>query len=417
MASACSRKWRRRSGWRSATTGECGAISSSPTSALTPADFDEVTLTAPSNPALPNGGGYPVTFLTRNTRSALGATDSYYTTTDDYGDETHYWHGFDLSFNARTRWGLVVQGGTSTGRGVNDTCDTLNARFGRTMTPTIGTPAARASLTVRPAATPRNPGSPAYAGSAPTRCRRWTSSSAPSSVRSTRAARAHRLGDGAARVDRKWDANGGGLAGHPARPRSPERRDRSSAPTGGPASVCSSRGNVRAAQEPADVAPCMGAAPYSLARHAAARPVRRAGLEERRPAADSQPGRARALADQPWLCVRWGARGVISTRRDGVLPFPLRGVRLPVLEAMLMGTPVLASDIPVHREVAGTAAVLLPPDDPTRWATEAAALASDDDRRRELAARGRSRASEFSWRRAATDTAAAWAAAARIRPA
>jgi glycosyltransferase involved in cell wall biosynthesis len=80
-----------------------------------------------------------------------------------------------------------------------------------------------------------------------------------------------------------------------------------------------------------------------------------------------------------------------------------------------MGTPVLASDIPVHREVAGPAAVLLPPDDPTRWAIEAAALASDDDRRRELAARGRSRANEFSWRRAASDTAAAWAAAAEGR--
>jgi glycosyltransferase involved in cell wall biosynthesis len=98
-------------------------------------------------------------------------------------------------------------------------------------------------------------------------------------------------------------------------------------------------------------------------------------------------------------------------------PSLYEGFGLPVLEAMGMGTPVLASDIPVHREVAGTAAVLLPPDDPTRWATEAAALASDDDRRRELAARGRSRASEFSWRRAAADTAAAWAAAARIRPA
>jgi alpha-1,3-rhamnosyl/mannosyltransferase len=98
-------------------------------------------------------------------------------------------------------------------------------------------------------------------------------------------------------------------------------------------------------------------------------------------------------------------------------PSLYEGFGLPVLEAMGMGTPVLASDIPVHREVAGTAAVLLPPDDPTRWATEAAALASDDDRRRELAARGRSRASEFSWRRAATDTATAWAAAARIRPA
>ena len=55
--------------------------------ALTAADYDEVTLTAPSNPLLPNGGGYPVTFLTRNTRSALGATDSYYTTSDDFGGE------------------------------------------------------------------------------------------------------------------------------------------------------------------------------------------------------------------------------------------------------------------------------------------------------------------------------------------
>ena len=109
--------------------------------ALTAADYDEVTLIAPSNPALPNGGGYPVTFLTRNTRSALGATDSYYTTTDDYGDETHYWHGVDLSFNARTNWGLTVQGGTSTGRGVNDTCDSYTGRFGRPMSPTLGTAA------------------------------------------------------------------------------------------------------------------------------------------------------------------------------------------------------------------------------------------------------------------------------------
>jgi glycosyltransferase involved in cell wall biosynthesis len=98
-------------------------------------------------------------------------------------------------------------------------------------------------------------------------------------------------------------------------------------------------------------------------------------------------------------------------------PSLYEGFGLPVLEAMGVGTPVLASDIPVHREVAGAAAVLLPPDDATRWAAEAAALASDEARRCELAARGRSRAGEFSWRRAATDTAAAWAAAARMRTA
>jgi hypothetical protein len=108
---------------------------------LTAADYDTVTLTAPQHPLLPDSGGYPVTFLTRNTRSALGATDSYYTTNSDFGDETHYWHGVDLSFNARMNNGLVLQGGTSTGRGVNDTCDSFEGRFGRPMAPTLGTAA------------------------------------------------------------------------------------------------------------------------------------------------------------------------------------------------------------------------------------------------------------------------------------
>ena len=109
--------------------------------ALTAADYDEVTLIAPADDRLPNGGGYPVTFLTRNTRSALGATDSYYTTTDDFGGETHYWHGVDMSVNARMRNGLSLQGGTSTGRGVADTCDMYTSRFGRPMAPTLGTAA------------------------------------------------------------------------------------------------------------------------------------------------------------------------------------------------------------------------------------------------------------------------------------
>jgi len=109
--------------------------------ALTAADYDEVTLIAPQDSRLPNGGGYPVTFLTRNTLKALGATDSYYTTTEDFGGETHYWHGVDISVNARMKNGLSLQGGTSTGRGVADTCDMYNSRFGREMAPTLGTAA------------------------------------------------------------------------------------------------------------------------------------------------------------------------------------------------------------------------------------------------------------------------------------
>ena len=95
-------------------------------------------------------------------------------------------------------------------------------------------------------------------------------------------------------------------------------------------------------------------------------------------------------------------------------PSLYEGFGFPVIEAMAAGTPVLASDIAVHREIGGEAALFLPTDDPARWAAEVAALAADDQRRHELAGRGRNRAAEFSWHRAATSTAAAWAAAAQV---
>src|SRR3954462_15761041 len=109
--------------------------------ALTAADFDQVTLTAPQNALLPGGGGYPVTFLVRNALQAVGVSDPYYTRNQDFGDETHYWHGVDVSFSARLRGSLFVQAGTSTGRGVNDTCDVETARFGRPMRIVDGQPA------------------------------------------------------------------------------------------------------------------------------------------------------------------------------------------------------------------------------------------------------------------------------------
>jgi hypothetical protein len=75
----------------------------------------------------------------RNGRQAVGVSDPYYTTDADFGDETHYWHGVDVTFNARLHNGVFLQAGTSTGHGVNDTCDVLTARFGRPMSPTAGT--------------------------------------------------------------------------------------------------------------------------------------------------------------------------------------------------------------------------------------------------------------------------------------
>jgi hypothetical protein len=91
--------------------------------ALGPQDFNQLTITAPQNEKLPDGGGYPVTFLTRNARTALGATDNYFTTGDDYGDPTVYWHGVDAQISARLAGQLFAQVGMSGGRGVRDYCD------------------------------------------------------------------------------------------------------------------------------------------------------------------------------------------------------------------------------------------------------------------------------------------------------
>jgi hypothetical protein len=90
--------------------------------ALGPSDYDLVNFTAPSDPRLPDGGGYPVQVLAVK---RIVASDNYVTFSSDYGDQSQYWQGVDLTVNTRLRNGLVVQGGTSTGRGVRDNCDVV----------------------------------------------------------------------------------------------------------------------------------------------------------------------------------------------------------------------------------------------------------------------------------------------------
>lgn len=72
------------------------------------------------------------------------------------------------------------------------------------------------------------------------------------------------------------------------------------------------------------------------------------------------------------------------------------GYGLPVIEAMATGTPVIASDIPIFREVGGRAAAYVDPDDP---AAVAAAVRSLDDAGTWTAASraGVERAATYSW--------------------
>jgi glycosyltransferase involved in cell wall biosynthesis len=59
-------------------------------------------------------------------------------------------------------------------------------------------------------------------------------------------------------------------------------------------------------------------------------------------------------------------------RRAAVVlqPSDAEGFGLPVAEAMACGTPVMASDLPVLREVGGNAAIYCPPGKSTVWASE-----------------------------------------------
>jgi glycosyltransferase involved in cell wall biosynthesis len=82
-------------------------------------------------------------------------------------------------------------------------------------------------------------------------------------------------------------------------------------------------------------------------------------------------------------------------------PSLVEGFGLPVLEAMAVGTPVLAADVPVLREVGGAAAEYVTPDDPAAWAAAIGRLHADPGLRSRLAAAGRARAAQFTWPAAA----------------
>lgn len=87
-----------------------------------------------------------------------------------------------------------------------------------------------------------------------------------------------------------------------------------------------------------------------------------------------------------------------------VYPSLLEGFGLTILEAMASGAPVITSDRSSMAEVAGDAGELVDPHDTAALAAAMGRLAEDPARRAELRRRGRRRAQQFSWERAARET-------------
>lgn len=88
----------------------------------TAADYERYSIAIPQKANLPEGGG-TASFVAITPAAAARGAQNYMTSETDYADpRTAYWQGVDFSATARLATGLTLQGGTSTGRAVRNTC-------------------------------------------------------------------------------------------------------------------------------------------------------------------------------------------------------------------------------------------------------------------------------------------------------
>ncbi len=87
------------------------------------ADFTAFSINAPSDPRLPNGGGYAVPGLYNITSAGFVKPPSNNVTdAKNFGDQYQKYNGVLVNFSARNMKGLTLQGGVNTGKTINDYC-------------------------------------------------------------------------------------------------------------------------------------------------------------------------------------------------------------------------------------------------------------------------------------------------------
>jgi len=85
--------------------------------------YETYNLTAPTDPRLANGGGYPITVVVPTAAANAIAPKTYMTTETDFGPERDsHWDGVDFTLNARLHNGMNGSIGFGTGRSVVNQC-------------------------------------------------------------------------------------------------------------------------------------------------------------------------------------------------------------------------------------------------------------------------------------------------------
>jgi Carboxypeptidase regulatory-like domain len=90
--------------------------------AVSPADFDNFCVTAPSDPRLPGGGGYQICGLSNVKPDKFGQSQVLVQPASKFGQDARRNHFFGVGLNARLAKGIRIGGGFDAGHSTKDQC-------------------------------------------------------------------------------------------------------------------------------------------------------------------------------------------------------------------------------------------------------------------------------------------------------
>ena len=85
-------------------------------------------------------------------------------------------------------------------------------------------------------------------------------------------------------------------------------------------------------------------------------------------------------------------------------PSLYEGFGIPILEAMNIGVPVIASDIPAHKEIAENAVIYFDSEDSEDLSKKIVQIMEDKNLKNDLIEKGKIQAQKFSWTKTAGKT-------------